>query len=181
MNQEAKPSDDLQRPAKASKTTEALVEPERTLLQRIFRRKGVVQVALLPILAVFTALVIGGIIIAVSSPDVLAAWKGVSGDPLGAITTTFGTVFRAYSALFEGAFGSPARVVRGVGTDFLQCAQHVLVRTAQLSLPRIRRTIREPQIHETVSQLLRDLRTQYSLLNVTVTCRLLVAGQAAAM
>jgi simple sugar transport system permease protein len=116
MNQEAKPSDDLQRPAKASKTTDALTEPERTLLQRIFRRKGVVQAALLPILAVFTALVIGGIIIPVSSPDVLAAWKGVSGDPLGAITTTFGTVFRAYSALFEGAFGSPARVVRGVGT-----------------------------------------------------------------
>jgi simple sugar transport system permease protein len=75
-----------------------------------------VQAVLLPLLAVFTALVIGAVIIAVSSPDVLAAWKGAFRDPLGAIATTFGTVFEAYIALFEGAFGSPARVIRGIGT-----------------------------------------------------------------
>jgi ABC-type uncharacterized transport system permease subunit len=95
-------------------TAETPVEPEHTGLQKLLVRRGALQSALLPILAVFTALVIGAIIIAVSSPDVLAAWKEVSEDPLGAVSTTFVTVWEAYVALFEGSFGSPARVVRGM-------------------------------------------------------------------
>jgi ABC-type uncharacterized transport system permease subunit len=116
MSGETKPSQNRPGGAMASQATEAAAEPERTMLQRIFSRQGAVQAVLVPVLAVFTALVIGGIIIAVSSPDVLAAWKGFPGDPLGAIATTFGTVFEAYLALFEGSFGSPARVIRGIGT-----------------------------------------------------------------
>ncbi|UCC65790.1 MAG: ABC transporter permease [Anaerolineae bacterium] len=92
-----------------------MTEPERTVLQRIFSRRGALQAVLLPVLAVFTALVIGAIIIAASSADVLAAWKGVARDPLAAIAATFSTVFEAYVALFEGSFGSPARVIRGIG------------------------------------------------------------------
>jgi simple sugar transport system permease protein len=107
----------------ASQTSEVLVEPDRTVVQEIFSRRGAFQAVLLPILAVFTALVIGAIIIAVSSADVLAAWKGVFTDPLGAITTTFGTVFEAYIALFEGSFGNPARFIRGVS---------ILVQTGEL-------------------------------------------------
>jgi simple sugar transport system permease protein len=82
----------------------------------MFSRQGAARAALLPLLAVFTALVIGAVIIAASSPDVLAAWGDLFTDPLGAFATTFGTIFEAYGALFEGAFGSPARVVRGMGT-----------------------------------------------------------------
>jgi simple sugar transport system permease protein len=71
---------------------------------------------LLPLLAVFTALVLGGVIIAISSPDVAAAWKKLFVDPLGAISTTFLTVWDAYAALFEGSFGNPVRVARAIGT-----------------------------------------------------------------
>jgi hypothetical protein len=43
----------------------------RSFWQRLFVRKGFSDAALLPILAVFTALVIGGIIIAFSDLDTL--------------------------------------------------------------------------------------------------------------
>lgn len=97
-------------------TAEAPGEPERTGLRRILIRKGALQSALLPILAVLTALVIGAVIIAVSSPDVLAAWGQVLQNPLGALSTTWVTVRDAYIALFEGSFGSPARIIQAIGT-----------------------------------------------------------------
>jgi simple sugar transport system permease protein len=70
----------------------------------------------LPALAVFTALVIGAVIIAASDPDVLSAWGDFFQDPLTAILTTFYSIFDAYISLFEGSFGNPARIVRGFGT-----------------------------------------------------------------
>ena len=90
--------------------------PDRFSLRRLFVRDGVLQALLLPLLAVVTALVLGGAIIALSDPDVLAAWGDLFQDPLGAISTTVMTVWDAYAALFEGSFGSPARVVRALGT-----------------------------------------------------------------
>lgn len=116
MNQETKPAHDQGASAEAPQAIETGDDSERTVLQRMFLRRGAAQAALLPILAVLTALVIGAIIIAVSSPEVLAAWQRVFSDPLGAIATTFGTVFNAYLALFEGAFGSPVRIVSGIGS-----------------------------------------------------------------
>ena len=100
----------------ASQTAEAGGEPEGTGLQRILIRKGALQSALLPILAVFTALVIGAFIIAVSSPNVIAAWGQVLQNPLGALSTTWVTIRDAYIALFEGSFGSPAGIIRAIGT-----------------------------------------------------------------
>jgi ABC-type uncharacterized transport system permease subunit len=100
----------------ASQTAEAAGEPERTGLQRILIRKGALQSALLPILAVFTALVIGAFIIAASSPNVIAAWGQVLQNPLGALSTTWVTIRDAYIALFEGSFGSPASIIRAIGT-----------------------------------------------------------------
>jgi simple sugar transport system permease protein len=69
-----------------------------------------------PLLAVFTALVIGALIIAVSNPDVLAAWGSFFQSPIGALSTTWLTIRDAYITLFEGAFGSPARIVQAIGT-----------------------------------------------------------------
>jgi simple sugar transport system permease protein len=88
-------------------------EPRRGI-RRIFVRKGAVQSALLPILAVFTGLVIGGIIIAVSSSDVLDAWARFGQNPLGALSTTWTTVAEAFGALFRGAFGSPGEIINGM-------------------------------------------------------------------
>lgn len=90
------------------------VPKPRTLLQRIFVRQGIKSTVLVPILAVFTALVIGAIIILVSSPDVIAAWRNVLVAPGEAFSITWTTIRDAYLALFQGAFGSPADVVAAI-------------------------------------------------------------------
>ncbi|UCC65667.1 MAG: ABC transporter permease [Anaerolineae bacterium] len=85
-------------------------------MRRILVRKGALQSLLVPGLAVLTALIIGAVIIAASHPDVLIAWRNFLRNPLGAVSVTFVTVANAYIALFEGAFGNPARIVEAIGT-----------------------------------------------------------------
>ncbi len=58
---------------------------------------------LVPALAVFTALIIGGLIIAVTDVDTLRLWGS---DPGKAFSETLSTVFGSYKALFQGSFGS---------------------------------------------------------------------------
>jgi len=58
---------------------------------------------LVPALAVFTALIIGGLIIAVTDVDTLRLWGS---DPGEAFSQTISTVFGSYQALFQGSFGS---------------------------------------------------------------------------
>ena len=100
----------------SSPPVESTAEPERTGIRRILVRKGALQSLLVPGLAVLTALIIGAVIIAASNPDVLIAWRNFFRDPLNAVSVTFVTVANAYLALFEGAFGSPARIVGAIGT-----------------------------------------------------------------
>lgn len=102
-------------------TKEKKEEPsqkQRSLLQRIFIREGIRSVVLVPILAVFTALVIGAIIIVVSTPAVTEAWRNFLGAPGKAFLITWITVRDAYLSLFQGAFGSPAGIVAGFKTWF---------------------------------------------------------------
>jgi len=69
------------------------------------------RAALMPFLAVFSALVIGAVFIAAFDPVV---WEGF-GEGLGAgLAAAWRSVARAYSALFTGAFGSPADIVNGI-------------------------------------------------------------------
>jgi simple sugar transport system permease protein len=94
--------------------TKPSTDPIRSFIRRIFVRKGALRSTLVPILAVITALIIGAIIIAVSSPDVLAVWGSFFQDPLNALSVSWVTVRDAYVALFEGAFGSPARIAQAI-------------------------------------------------------------------
>ena len=87
----------------------------RSFWQRVFVRKGISEGVLLPILAVFTALVIGGIIIAFSNLDTLAAWGNFFQNPLGALSSTWATIRDAYSAMFIGAFGNPVEIIKQLG------------------------------------------------------------------
>ena len=109
-----KEEDRLSEELESAQESMSRAETGRSALQRIFVRKGVVASLSLPFLAVFTALVIGGIIIAASSADVRAAWGDLFGDPLGALSVTWRTARDAYIALFEGSFGSPARIVEAI-------------------------------------------------------------------
>jgi simple sugar transport system permease protein len=89
--------------------------PTRTFWQRVFVRKGSSQTILLPVLAVFTALVLGGLIIAFSNADTLTAWGHFFQDPWTALKMTGLTIYKAYSAMFEGAFGNPREFLQELG------------------------------------------------------------------
>ncbi len=89
---------------------------KRTLIQRIFVRRGARDTVLIPILAIFTAMLVGGVIIAVSTPEVRDAWRQFFQAPWEAIKITIETVWNAYVALFVGAFGSPSEIVNGFRT-----------------------------------------------------------------
>jgi len=59
---------------------------------------------LVPLLAVFSALVVGAIIIAVTDLDLLRKWTAEGPGP--ALAATFHVIADAYGGLFKGAFGS---------------------------------------------------------------------------
>jgi ABC-type uncharacterized transport system permease subunit len=108
---------ELSQEEKAVKEKQEQTAPDkRSLLQRIFVRRGIRSTVLVPILAVFTALVIGGIIILVSTPAVIDAWRNFLGAPGNAFAITWITVRDAYLSLFQGAFGRPAEIVTGFKT-----------------------------------------------------------------
>ena len=90
----------------------------RTFLQRLFMREGMKDALLLPLLSVFTALVIGAVLLTISSPKVVEAWGNFASNPGRALGLTFSTVFGAYAALFEGAFGNPINIISAFGTFF---------------------------------------------------------------
>ena len=94
--------------------SEGQEEEKRNILQRLFVRRGCLQAVLLPLLAVFTALVIGAVIIAVSSQEVISIWTT---QGLGSgLRAALNFVLDSYVALFEGSFGSPARILRAIGS-----------------------------------------------------------------
>ena len=73
---------------------------------------------LMPALAVFTGLVVGGVIIAVSNDAAIAAWGNLFHNPIGAFKASWDAMFQAYSALFAGALGNPADLIAGFSTYF---------------------------------------------------------------
>jgi simple sugar transport system permease protein len=66
--------------------------------------------AVITILAVFVALVVGGVLIVASDPVVLRAWDSFGYAPGAALSATWNSVSAAYSALFEGSIFSPATI-----------------------------------------------------------------------
>jgi len=85
-------------------------ERERGLLPRLMAWNW--QGVLIPFLAIFTALVIGAIFIVAFDPQV---WAAFGRGPLVGLATAGQTIARAYAALFQGAFGNPARMIEGLG------------------------------------------------------------------
>jgi simple sugar transport system permease protein len=75
----------------------------------------VLDAVLYPILAVFTALVIGAILILITDPDVVTAWLHFFDDPMGAIKITVETVATAYGAMFQGSLNIGG-IIQGIGT-----------------------------------------------------------------
>jgi ABC-type uncharacterized transport system permease subunit len=73
---------------------------------------------LMPALAVFTGLVVGGVIIAVANEAAIAAWANFFRAPGAALKASWDAVLQAYSALFGGALGRPADIIAGFQSYF---------------------------------------------------------------
>ena len=81
-------------------------------------RQGIGQSLLIPVLAVFTGLVIGAIFIIITTEEVYAGF----GHSIGAgVSAAWNAVFTAYSSLFAGSIGEPARMIAALrGGDALE-------------------------------------------------------------
>ena len=71
------------------------------------RGRKIVDLVAVPLLSVFTALLIGAVIIVLSSEDVWAAFGESAGTGL---KTSFELIVSTYAALFAGAIGDPAKI-----------------------------------------------------------------------
>ena len=71
-------------------------------------RRKLGQTLAIPVLAIFSGLVLGAILIAVTSESVYTAW---SQSPLAAFGAAWEEVRIAYTALFTGSIGDPARII----------------------------------------------------------------------
>src|SRR6516225_9503928 len=66
--------------------------------------------AVVTILAIVAALVLGALLIAVTNTSVLHAWGHLFSAPGNAFAQAWDAVFAAYRAMFDGAIFSPATV-----------------------------------------------------------------------
>jgi general nucleoside transport system permease protein len=78
-----------------------------TRLKRLFQR------ALVPILSVVTAMIIGAVVIVITDFTNLGK---IGTDPIGGIGGALGGVINGYGAMFAGAFGDPARIITAFQT-----------------------------------------------------------------
>jgi len=81
------------------------------------------RAALIPSLAIFTALVIGALFIAGFDPEVWAAFGQGFGHGLAAALRA---IADAYSGFFQGAFGNPSRIVQGT-SEYLRTGDDTLL------------------------------------------------------
>jgi simple sugar transport system permease protein len=84
------------------------------------RRQGskVLQILLVPILAMLTGLIIGAIVIALSNDAVIAAYRNIFHNPGAALAATWKAIATAYGALFKGSIGSFADILQGIRTYY---------------------------------------------------------------
>ena len=69
--------------------------------------------ALVPVLAVVTALLFGAVVIVLTDFESLST---IGTDPLAAIGGALGGVVTGYGAMVSGAFGDPARILTALQT-----------------------------------------------------------------
>lgn len=65
-----------------------------------------------PILAIITAMVVGGLIMVFSDPGTLEAWDSVFSDPGEALSASWDLVSTSYRALFDTSLGSQRAIAR---------------------------------------------------------------------
>ena len=91
--------------------------------------------AVVTILAIFSALVLGGLVIAFSATNVLHSWNSFFAAPGAAISATWQAVASAYSALFEGAIVNPHTVTAAFHGGSVGAIFYPLSQTASQATP----------------------------------------------
>ncbi len=76
------------------------------MLQGLVSAESPFKAILLPLLAFFTALVIGAVLIVFSDAEVLTKWSYFFSGPGDALSSSWHAIYNAYSALFAGSLGS---------------------------------------------------------------------------
>ncbi len=71
------------------------------------------QALLVPVLAVFVGLLLGGVVIAATDAGVAAVFRAFSADPGGVFRAIWQAVVKGYGALFYGSIGSPREMLDG--------------------------------------------------------------------
>ncbi len=89
-------------------------QPEAPARASALRR--ILDTITVPFLAIFTSLVIGGIIIAFSDDAVLAVLPQTLTNPLGVLGAMWNAVSVAYTALLFGAVGQPGQIAQAIQT-----------------------------------------------------------------
>jgi general nucleoside transport system permease protein len=84
------------------------------------QRAGLRQALLVPLLAVFTALLVGALVIVFSDEPALTRWASFFRNPIGALEASWTAVREAYYALFTGALGSPSEVARSLASGDIE-------------------------------------------------------------
>jgi simple sugar transport system permease protein len=66
---------------------------------------------IVPILAIISGLLLGGLLVAVSTEEVYTVW---SESPMQAISNGFKAAWESYTTLFTGSFGSPSKIIAAI-------------------------------------------------------------------
>lgn len=116
------PTSNGEQQGRPSGTQIFIQEIQATPPKHITGWRRVYQTLLIPVLAIFSGLVMGGIFIILTSPEVYVAF---SKSILAGLQTSLDVVLTAYKALFTGAFGSPTRMIQA-----LQSGNELAIRRA---------------------------------------------------
>lgn len=81
-------------------------------------KTGFVDNMVVPVLAVVTGLIIGGIVIAITNDTAVAAWGNFFQNPGAAFKASWDAVLTGYGALFSGSLGKPADMIAGIQNYF---------------------------------------------------------------
>jgi general nucleoside transport system permease protein len=105
---EEKPQQHQSKEGKKSALQIFLEELMRGAPEKYSRLRQVWQVLSIPVLAIITGLLVGGVIIILTTEQVFAAWGE---SPLASLRAAWEAIRQAYSALFTGSLGDPARII----------------------------------------------------------------------
>ncbi len=84
--------------------------------QQSAQRRAILQSVLIPLLAVLTGLIIGAIVIIVTDPVVVAAWRNFFQAPGAAFAAAWRSIATGYGALLYGSLGSLSEMTAAISS-----------------------------------------------------------------